>query len=110
MTYMGYGEWENFSNALGRAQDACQNSGIPMQSHFQKTVREVEFGSDAKRSVEDIKPMRYACYLVVQNGDPRKETAALLQSYFALQNSRLYSPWHRSENYLLIRYDGLHAH
>ncbi|MCI1254266.1 MAG: DNA damage-inducible protein D [Bifidobacterium tibiigranuli] len=85
MTYMGYRKWENFSNALDRAQDACQNSGIPVHSHFQKTVREVELGSGAKRSIEDMKLTRYACYLVAQNGDPRKETVALLQSYFALQ-------------------------
>ncbi|MCH4209409.1 DNA damage-inducible protein D [Bifidobacterium sp.] len=85
MTYMGYRKWENFSNALERAQDACQNSGIPVQSHFQKTDREVELGSGAKRSIRDIRLTRYACYLVAQNGDPRKETVALLQSYFALQ-------------------------
>lgn len=85
MPYMGYKKWENFSKILDRAKDACKNSRVSVDAHFQKTDREVELGSSAKRIIDDWKLTRYACYLVAQNGDPRKEQVALLQSYFALQ-------------------------
>jgi DNA-damage-inducible protein D len=85
MRFMGYTEWRNFSKVIGKAKDACRNSGIRIESHFQDTAREVALGSGAVRSIDDVKLTRYACYLIAQNGDPHKEEVALLQSYFAVQ-------------------------
>ena len=85
MTYMGYDRWENFSKAITRAKQACDNSGVSVESHFRDTTRDVTLGSGATRSIADVKLTRYACYLIAQNGDPKKEEVALLQSYFAVQ-------------------------
>ena len=85
MKYMGYTKWENFAKVIQRAQSACQNAGQPVEAHFRDAKRDVELGSGAIRSIDDVKLTRYACYLVAQNGDPRKEEVALLQSYFAVQ-------------------------
>lgn len=85
MKYMGYTKWENFTKVIQRARSACQNAGQPVEAHFRNTKRDVELGSGAIRSIDDVKLTRYACYLVAQNGDPRKEEVALLQSYFAVQ-------------------------
>lgn len=85
MKYMNYSEWRAFSKAIDRARAACENSGIQVEAHFQDVEREVELGKGAKRSIPDVKLTRYACYLVAQNGDPKKEEVALLQSYFAVK-------------------------
>lgn len=85
MKYMGYTKWENFTKVIQRAKSACENSGQPIDAHFRDTKRDVELGSGAIRSIDDVKLTRYACYLTAQNGDPRKEEVALLQSYFAIQ-------------------------
>lgn len=85
MKYMGYTKWENFTKVMQRAQSACKNAGQPIDAHFRDTKRDVELGSGAIRSIDDVKLTRYACYLTAQNGDPRKEEVALLQSYFAVQ-------------------------
>jgi DNA-damage-inducible protein D len=85
MKYMGYTKWENFTKVIQRAKSACENSGQPIDAHFRDTKRDVELGSGAIRSIDDVKLTRYACYLTTQNGDPRKEEVALLQSYFAVQ-------------------------
>ena len=85
MKYMGYTKWENFTRVIQRAKSACENSGQPIDAHFRDTKRDVELGSGAIRSIDDVKLTRYACYLTAQNGDPRKEEVALLQSYFAVQ-------------------------
>ena len=73
MKYMGYTKWENFAKVIQRAQSACQNAGQPVEAHFRDAKRDVELGSGAIRSIDDVKLTRYACYLVAQNGDPRKE-------------------------------------
>lgn len=88
MTYMGYDRWENFSKAITRAKQACDNSGVSVESHFRDTTRDVTLGSGATRSIADVKLARYACYLIAQNGDPKKEEVALLQSYFAVQTRK----------------------
>ena len=88
MTYMGYDRWENFSKAITRAKQACDNSGVSVESHFRDTTRDVTLGSGATRSIADVKLTRYACYLIAQNGDPKKEEVALLQSYFAVQTRK----------------------
>ncbi|BAQ32058.1 DNA damage-inducible protein D [Bifidobacterium scardovii] len=85
MAYMNYSEWRAFSKAISRARNACENSGIPIEAHFRDVKRNVELGKGATRSIDDVKLTRYACYLIAQNGDPKKEEVALLQSYFAVQ-------------------------
>lgn len=85
---MGYDRWENFSKAITRAKQACDNSGVSVESHFRDTTRDVTLGSGATSSIADVKLTRYACYLIAQNGDPKKEEVALLQSYFAVQTRK----------------------
>lgn len=85
MAYMNYSEWRAFSKAISRARNACENSGIPIEAHFRDIKKNVELGKGATRSIDDVKLTRYACYLIAQNGDPKKEEVALLQSYFAVQ-------------------------
>ena len=85
MPELNYTEWRNFSKVIEKARVACKNSGQKVESHFLDTTRDVQLGSGAIRSIEDVKLTRYACYLVAQNGDPKKEEVALLQSYFAVQ-------------------------
>lgn len=83
-----YSEWRNFSKVIDRAKLACQNSGFQIDDQFVEANKLVEHGSGAKRSIKDYHLTRYACYLVVQNGDPRKEVIALGQTYFAIQTRR----------------------
>lgn len=83
-----YETWRRFQDALNRAMLACNHSNMPVQDHFVEAVKMVELGSGSKRSVKDYRLSRYACYLIVQNGDPRKEVIALGQTYFAIQTRR----------------------
>lgn len=83
-----YSKWENFSKVIDRAMLACQNSGFVITDHFLEVRKMVEIGSDSKRKIKDYKFTRYACYLIVQNGDPRKDVIALGQTYFAIQTRR----------------------
>ena len=85
---LDYLRWENFSKAIDRAMLACQNSGFPLDDHFREVTKMVELGSGSQRSIKDYVLSRYACYLIVQNGDPRKESIALGQTYFAIQTRR----------------------
>lgn len=85
MEHMGYSKWENFAKAVQRAKDACANSGQQVEAHFRDTTRNAATVNGGTRVIGDVKLTRYACYLVAQNGDPRKEEVALLQSYFAVQ-------------------------
>jgi len=82
---LGYSRWDSFEPVLRRAKDACSNSGESVVNHFQDLTRMVEIGSDAQRSLVDIKLTRYACYLITINGDPRKEQIAVAQAYFVTQ-------------------------
>jgi DNA-damage-inducible protein D len=82
-----YVEWRNFAKVLDRAVLACKNSGYPVGDHFVEVNKIVEAGVSSK-PVIDFKLTRYACYLIVQNGDPRKEVIALGQTYFAIQTRR----------------------
>jgi DNA-damage-inducible protein D len=83
-----YVRWENFSKVIDRAMLACQNSGFNVADQFREVAKLVEHGSGAKREIADFRLSRYACYLIVQNGDPRKETIARGQTYFAIQTRR----------------------
>ncbi|MDR0616539.1 MAG: hypothetical protein LBG29_06995 [Synergistaceae bacterium] len=83
-----YAKWENFAKVIDRAMLACKNSGFEIADHFPEVGKMVCIGSGAKRSQVDYELTRYACYLIVQNGDPRKEVIALGQTYFAIQTRR----------------------
>jgi DNA-damage-inducible protein D len=83
-----YVQWRNFQKVIERAMLACKNSGFEVADHFAEVSKMVEIGSGAKRKEADYELTRYACYLIVQNGDPRKEVIALAQTYFAIQTRR----------------------
>lgn len=82
-----YVQWRNFAKVLDRAKLSCKNSGYEIVTHFAEVSKIVEAGATSK-PVIDYKLTRYACYLIVQNGDPRKEVIALGQTYFAIQTRR----------------------
>ncbi len=83
-----YSEYRHFQPVIERAKDACRNSGHPVDDHFEDILDMVEIGSGAKRQIADIRLSRYACYLIVQNGDPSKPVIANGQTYFAMQTRR----------------------
>ena len=82
---LDYTEWRKFENVIGKAKEACENTGISVLEHFGDADKMVEIGSGAKRKQKDYKLTRYACYLIAQNGDSRKKVIALAQTYFAVQ-------------------------
>lgn len=83
-----YKKWENFAKVIDRAKLACNNSGFEIEDHFPEVRKMVVIGSNTERELLDYELSRYACYLIVQNGDPRKEIIALGQTYFAIQTRR----------------------
>ena len=80
-----YAQWRRFSDAIERAKLACKNSGFAVEDHFADAGKMVDIGSGAERQIDDVMLSRYACYLIVMNGDPRKEVIAIGQSYFAVK-------------------------
>ena len=85
---LGYARWENFKVAIQRAIESCKTTGYDPDDHFRGVTKMVPLGSGSERPVEDFMLTRYACYLIAQNGDPRKEPIAFAQSYFALQTRK----------------------
>ena len=85
---LGYVEWRKFEGAIGRAKEACRNSGFEILDHFVDTAKMVKIGSNADRAISDYMLTRYACYLIAQNGDSTKEEIAFAQSYFAVQTRK----------------------
>jgi DNA-damage-inducible protein D len=85
---LDYSEYRHFAPVLERAKEACLNSGHPIEDHFEDILGMVKIGSGAQRQLKDVKLSRYACYLVVQNGDPSKPVIAAGQTYFAMQTRR----------------------
>jgi len=83
-----YSEYRHFQPVIERAKESCRNSGHVVEDHFEDVLDMVDIGSGAKRQIADIRLSRYACYLIVQNGDPSKPVIANGQTYFALQTRR----------------------
>lgn len=84
-TALEYAQWRRFQESIGRAKTACEASGLDIRDHFADVGKMVDLGSGSQREITDIKLSRYACYLIVMNGDPRKEVIALGQTYFAVK-------------------------
>ncbi len=84
----GYTQWRNFLAMTDKAKESCKNAGQIVADHFANVSKKVKIGSEAEREIEDIILTRYACYLIAQNGDPRKDEIAFAQSYFAIQTRK----------------------
>ncbi|MGB4117121.1 MAG: DNA damage-inducible protein D [Polaromonas sp.] len=85
---LGYSKWDNFLNVVSKAKTACDVSGHAVTDHFADVGKMVDLGSGSQREVDDLMLTRYACYLIAQNGDPKKQEIAFAQTYFAIQTRK----------------------
>ncbi len=114
MPLLEYKEWRLFANIIEKAQVACLNSNNLINDHFGVYTKMVSIGSNSKRSIIDYKLSRYACYLIVQNSNPKYMNVALGQTYFAIQTRRMelseeeYGKLSEDEKRLYRRYKGLY--
>ena len=87
-TQLGYKRWENFFETIKKAMQSCENAGIEVDNHFREVTKMVKIGSGAERKLQDYMLTRYACYLIAQNRDSKKEEIAFAQTYFAVQTRK----------------------
>lgn len=85
---LGYARWENFQTAISRAVESCDTQGINVDDHFREVTKMITLAKGAERDIKDYMLTRFACYLIAQNGDPKKEEIAFAQSYFAVQTRK----------------------
>ena len=85
---LGYSKWENFEKVIQKAKDACRNAGEETIYHFPDIRKTIAMPKTAEKEIVDLALTRYACYLIAQNGDSRKEEIAFAQNYFAVQTRR----------------------